>query len=258
MKCVVQNLITGYGRDPLSPDALSFTHTDGAILSILGPNGVGKTTLLKTLLGLIPALGGSIHYNEKPLSDWTPREFWQKVGYVPQAKSVQGASITLEEMVVLGRSPRMGLFAQPSRKDWAAVERALATVGMNDFASRSLHALSGGQLQLGLIARALVNDPEWIILDEPESHLDFKNQERVLSVIHSLKTEGLGAIFNTHFPHHAIELADQAILMGEADAPLVGPAKAVLTAENLSKALDVPIEIGTIAGRTSIVVPHTR
>lgn len=256
MKCVVKNLITGYGEKALSSATLSFTHGDGEILSILGPNGVGKTTLLKTLLGLIPALGGTIHYNEQALSTWKPRDFWQKVGYVPQAKSAQGASITLEEMVVLGRSPRMGLFAQPSPSDWAAVDKALALVGMNAFADRSLHALSGGQLQLGLIARALVNDPEWIILDEPESHLDFKNQERVLSVIDSLKAQGLGAIFNTHFPHHAIELADQAILLSETEAPLVGPAKAILTAPNLSKALDVPIEIGTIAGRTSIVVPR--
>ena len=162
-------------------DGVNFSFSGRGILSILGPNGAGKTTLLRALLGLAPFSSGSVRWCGREWRDWKPREFWTRVGYVPQAKVPQFAAMTISELVALGRSSRLSPFALPGAADWEAVDRALETVGIAHLGERLCSAVSGGQLQLALIARALAAEPELLVLDEPESNLDFRNQRAARS-----------------------------------------------------------------------------
>ena len=230
----------GYG--PVLTD-VNFVFDGKGVMSILGPNGAGKTTLLRTMLGLMPLTTGESLLNGKPIQDWKPRDFWHTVGYVPQAKTPGFAAMSIADMVVLGRSTHIGAFGLPGRKDWAIVDRVLEEVGIAHLATRLCSEVSGGQLQLAIIARALAAEPQLLILDEPESNLDFKNQMVVLNVIKRLASQGLGAIINTHFPTHALEISTKTLLVPKSGAPIYGDTKAIMTEENLSALFDVQVRI---------------
>ena len=222
---------------------VQFSWSGKGVLAILGPNGAGKTTLLRATLGFLPWSQGQSYFAGRTISSYRPQELWRAIGYVAQAKPQGFAAMTLREMVVLGRSAHLPLFAQPGKADWAKVDAALSEVGIAHLAHRYTNEVSGGQLQLALIARALVTEPQILVLDRPESNLDFKNQRVVLQVIEKMAEKGLGCLINTHFPAHAIELADHALLVPRAQPPIFGAAKNLLTEENLSKLFDLPIKI---------------
>ena len=237
---------------------ISFALEGPDILAVLGANGAGKTTLMKCMLGLMPWTSGGSYLDGKNIRDYRRKEFWSQVGYVPQAK--QSAFVyTVEEMVVLGRSAHLGPFAQPGKRDWELVGRALETVGISHLRTRLCSKLSGGEYQLAVIARALVTDPKLLVLDEPESNLDFKNQMIVLEVLRRLCAEnGISAILNTHYPEHAADIARKALLMMPDGTARFGETADILTEENLAAAFDVPVSIRTVElpGRTpTCVIP---
>ena len=182
---------------------INFSLETGQILAILGPNGAGKTTMLKCITGLLEWKNGRTMIDGKPLASLDRKELWKRVGYVPQAhKMVFGFSI--EELVVMGRAPYISTLAQPSKKDMKPAHAALETIGILHLAKKSCNEVSGGELQLALIARTLVSDPEVLILDEPESHLDIQKQIVILQTIKRLSQErGISCIINTHYPNHA-------------------------------------------------------
>lgn len=225
----------------------------GGILSILGPNGAGKTTLLKTMLGLLPFSSGHSELNGRRVADWPAREFWQRVGYVPQAKAGGFAPLTLAELVVLGRSARIGPFAVPGRRDWETVDRVMEAVGIAHLRTRRTNEVSGGQLQLAMVARALAVEPELLVLDEPESNLDFRNQMLVLDVIGRLVDRGLSVVVNTHFPAHAVELSDRVLLLPRGEAPIFGPTAQTITEENLTRLFGVRVRIREVPTPEKIV-----
>lgn len=222
---------------------VNFAWDSKGVLAILGPNGAGKTTLLRATLGLLPWTQGTSFFKERPITSYRPQELWRDIGYVAQAKPSGFAAMRLREMVVLGRSAHLGLFAQPSAKDWAYVDAALEEVGIYHLANRYTNEVSGGQLQLALIARALVTEPQILILDRPESNLDFKNQRVVLHVIEKMAQKGYGCLLNTHFPAHAIELAQKALLVPRNQKPIFGRATDLLTESQLSSLFDLPVKI---------------
>ncbi len=229
-------------HEPVLTD-VNFVFDGKGVMSILGPNGAGKTTLLRAMLGLIRFTEGESLLNGKPVSDWSSGEFWQTVGYVPQAKVPGFAAMTMADMVALGRSARIGTFGLPGAADWEIVDRVMEEVGIAHLGSRLCSEVSGGQFQLALIARALAAEPKLLILDEPESNLDFKNQMVVLSVIERLTNEGLGAIINTHFPAHALDISKKTLLVPRGRAPLYGDTRDVMTEERLSDIFDVQVRI---------------
>ena len=227
---------------PLLTD-VSFTVEAGQVLAILGPNGVGKTTLVKCLLGFLPWQRGLTRLDGADLRTLKGRKLWQRVAYVPQARQPV-FSYTAEDMVLLGRSPYLGDFSVPGRRDRVAAAEAMALAGVSDLAEKSCAQLSGGQLQLVLIARALAAEPEVLVLDEPESGLDFRNQLLVLDLIRRLCRERkLTVILNTHYPDHALRAADQCLLLYGGGVYQTGRTGAILTEEHLRALFGVDIAI---------------
>ncbi len=201
----------------------------GRIMAILGPNGCGKTTLLRLLLGIGKPTEGTASLQGK-------------AAFVPQLFQV-GFDYSVLDMVLMGRAAKIGLLSQPSRRDEGAALAALDRMGMADFAHRPFHQLSGGQRQMVIFARALVSDPDILILDEPSSALDLRNQamilERMTLMAHQDK---LTVLFTTHHPHHAQAIADDVLLMLQPDLAVSGPVGAVLTEENLFALYGVPLK----------------
>lgn len=233
----------GYSKGPPILSGVSFSIENPCILSVLGANGAGKTTLLKCMLGLLPWREGCSLLDGEDIRRLRRREFWRRVGYVPQARALP-FSYTVREMVVLGRSTRIGALSQPGKADWAAVGEALKTVGILHLACKLCSKLSGGEYQLALIARALAGEPELMVLDEPESNLDFKNQALVLKVLEGLCHEkGLSVILNTHYPEHALDISQKSLLMLPDGGALFGETPEVLNEENLQKAFGIPVYI---------------
>jgi iron complex transport system ATP-binding protein len=194
---------------------------DGEILAVLGPNGCGKTTLLKLLLGILSPSEGRIQRGGR-------------LGYVPQV-SASVFNYRVLDMVVMGRASDVGFFSVPGGEDYRRAEESLARLGVSDLAECGYSRLSGGQRQLVLIARALVSRPCGLILDEPASALDFKNQDIVLSALRQLAEEGLGVVMTTHAPHHALHAAGRVLVMEHGTGYFCGPSSEVMTGERLRR-----------------------
>lgn len=242
----VQNGCFGY-KDREVLRNINFTLEDGQVMSILGANGVGKTTLLKCMMGLLKWQRGVSRIDGLEISRIKSREFWQKIAYVPQAKGA-AFGYTALDMVTLGRSAHLGTFAQPKAEDRAAAEQAMRDIGVSHLRDKLCTQMSGGELQMVLIARALTISPSMLVLDEPESNLDFKNQLIILETIRSLaKRRGISAVVNTHYPEHALKISDKALLLNQDGTNLFGNAQEVINEENMRKSFAVQVYIDEFA-----------
>lgn len=238
-----RGLAIGY-RDRVVGRGLDVALAEGEALALLGPNGGGKTTLLKTLLGLIPPLDGEVWLAGRPLDRLSVRERARLVAYVPQAHAGVFA-FTVEEIVLMGRSAHGDLFSRPSARDRQVAAGAIARLGIDHLARRPYTMISGGERQLALIARALAQEPRVVVLDEPTASLDFGNQGKVMREIRALAGAGLGVIFTTHDPNHALRHADRAVLLRDGKNLACGPASDILTGamlEDLYQARVVTVE----------------
>lgn len=222
---------------------INFTVDSGEILSILGSNGIGKTTLLRCMMGLMPWKSGRTLIDGKSLEQFSHRELWKKISYVPQAKGA-ALAYSARDMVLLGRSAHLGTLEQPGEKDMEIVEKAMKEVGVGHLADKDCNKMSGGELQMVLIARALATEPQLLILDEPESNLDFKNQLIVLNTICDLAREHhISVIVNTHYPAHALKISDKALLLLQGNKSFYGRAEQVVNEENMRRAFGVNVSI---------------
>ena len=222
---------------------VSFSAEAGEVVAILGPNGAGKTTLLRCMLGFLTWQGGFTRLEGRLLTEWKRYDLWKHVSYVPQARE-PAFSYRTEDMVLLGRSPYLGNFSVPGKKDLKIAEQAMETAGITHLIGKNCSEISGGELQLVLIARALAAQPKLMILDEPESGLDFRNQLVVLELLKKLsREEGLSVIINTHYPDHALRIADHSLLLYANNVHLFGKTEHILTAENMQEAFQVDIAI---------------
>lgn len=226
-----RGLTIGYG-DQVVGRGLDVSMAEGEVLALLGPNGGGKTTLLKTLLGLIAPLAGEVLLNGKSLGRLTLRERARLMAYVPQVHAGTFA-FTVGEVVLMGRSASSSLFSPPSTRDRKIAAAATARLGITHLAGRPYTLISGGERQLALIARALAQEPRLVLLDEPTASLDFGNQGRVMREIRTLATSGLAVIFSTHDPNHALRHADRAMLIRDGACLSIGTCSETLTSESL-------------------------
>ena len=226
----------------------------GDILCLLGPNGSGKTTLFKTLLGLIPARGGEVLLAGKPLGRLARSEIATHAAYVPQAHAAPFAYPVLE-VVLMGRTARLGLFSQPGEADRAAAQDALARLRIEDLAEADYTRLSGGQRQLVLIARALAQETPVLVMDEPTASLDFGNQALVLREIAGLAADGLTVILSTHDPDHAFAVGTAVALLHEGRVRAKGEPAQALTPEALSAVYGVEVRVEGLADGSTVCVP---
>lgn len=201
---------------------------EGRTLAVLGPNGKGKTTLLKLLLGTLRPTEGHVS---------RPGE----VAYVPQGFDAPFAYSVLD-MVLMGRARQVRLLSQPGSEDLAACQGILEKLGIARLAKRNFLELSGGERQLVVLARALVGKPRVLLLDEPTAALDIAHQGMVVDWIRRLaRADGLTVVFTTHNPQHALAAADDALLLYSAEHMALGPVSDLLTTENLSTLYRFPI-----------------
>jgi len=236
-----QHLDFGHGRRAIGRD-LALSLERGQVLCLLGPNGSGKTTLFRTLLGLLPALGGTIRIEGRDTRGWSRRHYARAAAYVPQNHRPV-FSFTVADLVLMGRTAHLDALAQPGATDRAIALDCLARLGLSGLATRRFAELSGGQQQMVLVARALAQEARLIILDEPAASLDFGNRVRLLGEIRRLADQGLGIILSTHEPDHALQIADQVVLLAAGQAVAAGPPAGVLTTERLSQVYGVPVEV---------------
>jgi ABC-type cobalamin/Fe3+-siderophores transport systems, ATPase components len=213
----------------------------GEVLALLGPNGGGKTTLLKTLLGLLKPKAGEVRLGDKPLDNYSIRERARVVAYVPQVH-ISTFAFTVETVVLMGRTAHGSLFTRPSGQDRAVAHAALERFGIAALASRPYTMISGGERQLVLLARALAQEPQFIVLDEPTASLDFGNQGKVMREIRALAKSGHGVLFTTHDPNHALRAADRAYLLREGTRIADGPVATVLNREQLEALYRATVE----------------
>jgi len=246
-----RRLAIGHGRRVIGRDIDIVLHP-GEAVALLGPNGGGKTTLLKTLIGLIPPHAGEVEIGGRKLMQLSARERARLVAYVPQIH-IGTFAFSVETVVLMGRTAHMPLFAKPSPRDREATRAALERLGIEALAARRYTEISGGERQLVLLARALAQQPRFVVLDEPTANLDFGNQGRVTGEIRALAQAGLGVLFTTHDPNQALRIAARVYLMRHGHCVAHGPVQDMLTRERLEAVYDAPIRVLSAASGTAFL-----
>jgi iron complex transport system ATP-binding protein len=224
----------------------------GSITAILGPNGSGKTTLLWLLLGLLRPGAGTIQVAGRPREHYSRRDLSQRVGLVPQDEPV-AFDLSVLEFVLMGRAPYLGLLELPSAADRRLALDVLATMRLTALQRRAVPSLSGGERQLATIARALVQQSQILLSDEPTAHLDLANTRRVLDVMRGLGREGRTLVFTTHDPNLAAAIADHVVLLRDGRVLAAAATATAMTAEALSATYGVEVEIAEVRGRPLVI-----
>jgi cobalamin transport system ATP-binding protein len=235
MTAVLQTaaLAVGYGAGPVVSD-VSLSVVPGSLWAVLGPNGSGKSTLLRTILGLLRPLQGEVSVLGTPLARWDRRALARRVAWVPQAFDAD-AGFTGLELVLMGRAPHQGGWGLPGPRDLAVARAALAELGVSHLAGRVVGRLSGGERRLLLVARALAQEPDLLLLDEPTAFLDLQHQAQMLDRVRSRVRGGLAAIAVLHDPNLAAAFADSALLLRDGGVLGQGPSSELLEADRLGR-----------------------
>ncbi len=238
------------------PDVLrdvSFEVRPGELMAVLGPNGIGKTTLLKCMMGFQRWNSGGTYLDDKPMDSLPQKDVWKQMAYIPQAKDASYGFTGLE-MTVIGRSAHIGTFTQPRPEDVAIAREAMERIGISHLADKPCNQMSGGQFQMVLIARALATQPQLLVLDEPETGLDFRNQLVILDMLDDLvHRQGLSAVMNTHYPIHALKVADKTLMLGADCLYRYGPTPDVVTAENMRDVFHVEVAFASVEADGAVV-----
>ncbi len=235
---------------------MNFTISPGQMTTLLGPNGSGKTTLFKCLTGLWRARRGAVRLGDRDLSKLSFVERAGIMAVVPQEHDPP-FPYRVEDVVLMGRASHVALFSSPSAKDSHAADEAIEEVGIGHLRERPYTQISGGERQLVLIARAIAQEAPILILDEPTSHLDFRNQILILTKVRRIASQrGLTVLMTLHDPNAAMQFSDEIILFAEGCLVDQGEPKAVLTRENLKKIYALDVSVIPHEG-THIIHPRT-
>jgi iron complex transport system ATP-binding protein len=252
----VRDLAFGFPGRTVGRD-VSFALAGGEVMCVLGPNGGGKTTLFRTLLGLLEPHGGGVALGSEDLKNLSRREIARRIGYVPQGHAGYFA-FTVREFVLMGRTAHLGAFAAPGPADRRVAEEVLATLEIDHLAERPVTEVSGGERQLALVARALAQKPRLLVMDEPTASLDFGNQVRVLRTISSLAASGISILFATHAPDQAFLAAGRVLLLAEGRALAIGAPHEVIRADTLERLYGVQVEVLPLPGGGHTCLPAMR
>lgn len=253
----VRELVSGYGKDDIVKN-VSFKMDKGSFVCILGANGCGKTTLLKTILCMLPPKSGNVFFDGHDVHRLPERERAKKLAYIPQVH-MPPFPYTVEDVVLMGRTPYLDALSHITKQDREISEAAMEQLGILPLAKRCYTELSGGQRQLVIIARAIAQEPDILIMDEPTNSLDFGNQYRVLEKVSGLVASGLGVLMVTHDPHHALYCNDKVLIMENGKITGKGSSQSVITKERIESLYHTRIKMVSVplAGSrfTSVCVP---
>lgn len=241
MELNVRNASCGYAGKAILSD-ISMTIKQGEIVCILGPNGIGKTTIFRSVLGFLKLISGEIYLDETPRDALSNKEFAKNVGYVPQSHTPP-FPFSVPDVVVMGRTVHLSNFKTPSMRDYMIADRVMDMLGISYLRDKNYTQISGGERQMVLVARALAQNPRIIVMDEPTANLDFGNQINVLKTIKALSSRGLGVLMTTHNPDHAFLCCDRVILLTKNKEVLEGTVNDIVTEENLMRAYGVEVKV---------------
>jgi iron complex transport system ATP-binding protein len=240
----------GYGAAEVLR-GVDFEVRAGEAWAVLGPNGAGKSTLARVLLGLLPARAGRVEVVGLALPGASPRQVAKKVAWVPQVMR-DDAGFTALELALLGRVPHLGGWGLPSAKDEARARACLEELGVDALANKPLAELSGGERRRVWVARALVQAPELLVLDEPTAFLDVKHQVEVLRAVRRRVDAGLGVVAVLHDANLAAHFATHALLLKDGAVLARGSATEVLDAERLTALYDIEMHAASAAERVHV------
>ena len=241
MEFVLKNVTCGYRNVDVLTN-LNLTFKTGEFWCILGSNGIGKTTLFKSLLGFIDLKQGEIFIDHQNILTMSNKEIARYVSYVPQAKSYS-LQYSVLDTVLMGRANHIKQFSPPTKEDYEMARKMLEKLGVEHLTDCMYSELSGGEQQIVLIARALAQEARFIVMDEPASNLDFENQKRILDVMKVLVSKDAGVIMSSHSPDHAFYCDANVVLIKKNKSIVQGKAEDVITSENLKGGYGVDIEI---------------
>ena len=238
-------------------DGVSLELEKGQVLCILGPNGAGKTTLLNCMAGLLCPKTGDILLCGKNLHEMKAKEIARLVAYVPQIHT-PSFDYSGFDFVLMGSAPGTGIFNKPSVEKEKHCMNVLKSMGLEELADKSYLNISGGERQQLLIARAIVQEPEVVLFDEPTDHLDFGNQHRVLKMVRRMADEGYSVVMTTHNPDHALLLGGKAAIVGRNGSLVQGECEEIVTEENLKKVYGIDLKLLYVdeLGRKTCLVPN--
>lgn len=258
MTLAAKELAVGYGARVVA-SGIDLVVEPGEVLCLLGPNGGGKTTLLRTLLGLLRPLGGRVTVDDRDAATLSRAELARHLAYVPQIP-MSAFPFTVRDMTLMGRAARLSPLATPSAEDRRVADAALATLGVAHLADRAFTEISGGERQLTLIARALAQEAGIVIMDEPTASLDFGNQARVLGRVRALADAGHSVILTTHDPNHTFLCADRVAILHQGRLADLGAPEEVVTGERLRQVYGVDVVVTHVPafGRSAAAQPLTR
>lgn len=240
----VNDLSFSYGNKRIL-NGVSLSAAGGEFVSVLGGNGVGKSTLFKCILGVLRDYSGTVTVDGRDIRTMSVRELAQRIAYIPQM-SASAFNYSVEDIVLMGTTASLHSLRSPGREEKRRAEEAMERMGISDLRQRCFHHLSGGERQLTVIARALAQQTDILLLDEPASALDFGNQIRILNEAKSLARDGYLVIQSTHDPERAFMFSDRMIALKNGEVFAQGVPSDVLTEENIRQLYGVDTKLTSI------------
>ena len=242
MRLEVEKVTFSYKKGtPVFKD-ISFAIKEGDVFCILGKNGAGKSTLLSCIGNLFNLDEGTVRIDGKPISSMSRMDIAKKIGFIPQFHTPV-FPYSVFDFVLMGRTPHIGAFSSPKKKDIDITKKAIDAVGVSHLREKPYNEISGGERQLVMFAKVLAQEPDIILLDEPTSHLDFGNQFKILSLIENLAKSGFCVIMTSHFPDHAFLVSTKVGVMKDQSFIDIGSANDVITEENMRQTYDMDVKI---------------
>ena len=240
----------GKGNDAIHD--LSMQVNEGEITVIIGPNGAGKTTLLNLMVGLLKAKVGILKIRDKNINGYSAKMLSRIFSIVPQREHIPH-ELQVQEYILLGRARFIPTWKSPANEDYTNVDRLLNDFKLKELKKSKIQSISGGELQRVRLARAMAQEPEVLLLDEPTTHLDLKNRKRLLNLLVKLKKKGITIIISTHDAEAALAIGENFILLNNGKLIGKGNAEELMTSHRLSKVFKMPLNVVEVNGRKIVI-----
>ena len=238
----IKDLSYSYDGKTYTLQHIDFKAYEGQLVALIGPNGAGKSTLFKCILKFLKEYEGSILLDGKDMKHMSRPEIAKRIAYIPQT-TVPVFNYSVLDIILMGMTGGLKLLETPKQKHVDKADEILASLGIQHLRDRGFARISGGERQLVLLARAMIQNAEILVMDEPTANLDYGNQFRVMERIKNLTTEGYTVILSTHNPEHALLFAEKAFVLQNGEVKAAGPSKEVLTAELMEQLYGVKVNL---------------